>query len=130
MLGTAQTPGEYPPAGMGGHSFDHLIGAGNLMNDDTPLPFSRPAAARVKPNAGSRVRSQFLGDRCFGCCRVHAQGASGKPWPRMVDRDDTRDPASHWGSETEPDVAEAGLLIWINAVHDILNTIRYGFNRA
>ena len=63
-------------------------GARPLINDDTPLPSPLPAVARGKLNAGS-VGSQFLGDRGLGCRRIHAHGASGKPWSTIVDRDDT-----------------------------------------
>ena len=51
MLGTTHNPAQYPPAGKGGPSFDHLVGSATLIDDDTLLPFREPAIAPKEVSA-------------------------------------------------------------------------------
>ena len=76
---------------------DHLVGAGDLLSRRYPAALSPASSSTGKPTTGSRVGSQFLGDRGLGCRRIHAHGASGKPWSRMIDGDEYRTRCGHRG---------------------------------
>jgi hypothetical protein len=53
MLPTTPNPVQYPPAGKGGPSFDHLVGAGDLLSTTIPSAFSRASDSTEGVSAAS-----------------------------------------------------------------------------